>query len=91
MRQAIRRELRVAFSRNAQPIWFRILKWAIIITLTVLFWRKPIFWWCALGGLALAVCLHLLYRTKTHCWTRPWGGWDDLQAIDEARSGRGCL
>jgi hypothetical protein len=29
-RRIIRREARVAFSRRAQPLWFRILKWAIL-------------------------------------------------------------
>jgi hypothetical protein len=52
-RQGLKREMRVAFSRRAQPVWFRILKWAIAITATVLFWRRPYFWWWFLGTLGV--------------------------------------
>jgi len=31
VRDALLLEARVAFSRKAQPIWFRVLKWAIAI------------------------------------------------------------
>ena len=30
----IKREVRVAFSRNAQPLWFRITKWVVFVGLT---------------------------------------------------------
>ena len=29
MNETIRRELQVAFSKKAQPVWFRIAKWVI--------------------------------------------------------------
>jgi hypothetical protein len=27
-----------------------------------------------------SIMIHLVYRWKTHGWTRPWGGWSDLEA-----------
>lgn len=77
---AVRRECRVAFSRRAQPVWFRILKWTCILTGAALFhtWR---WFWLTFAGLAVAsFSLHFLYRWKTKIWTRAWGGWNDLEA-----------
>ena len=76
----LRREWRVARSLRAQALWFRITKWAVFLTLAVLFWRRPFFWWCALAAASLGLSLHFFYRWKTRAWTRPWGGWDDLTA-----------
>ncbi|HEU0039459.1 MAG TPA: hypothetical protein VFR76_09305 [Verrucomicrobiae bacterium] len=77
---AIRRECRVAFSRRAQPVWFRIVKWACILAGVALFHDRRWFWW-TLAGLALAgCCVHFLYRCKTKTWTRAWGGWNDMDA-----------
>lgn len=71
------RELRVAFSRRAQPIWFRVIKWIIFINVTRRYHRTRGFW--AWTGVALiaACAMHLVYRHKTHGWTQAWGGWDD--------------
>jgi hypothetical protein len=80
MGAGIRREIRIALSRRAQPLWFRALKWVVILTLIALFWGRAWFWWAMLGAVAVAVAAHLLYRHKTYAWTRPWGGWDDLPA-----------
>ena len=80
MRETIRREFRVAFSRRAQPVWFRVVKWIVIGVLTITFWRRPAFWWWAAVVLVLALSLHLFYRYKTNRWTRAWGGWNDLDA-----------
>ena len=77
---ALRRECRVAFSPRAQPAWFRVAKWACIFAGVVLFHDRA--WlWVFFGGLALAgIPVHFLYRMKTKIWTRPWGGWNDLEA-----------
>ena len=76
----IRREFRVAFSRRAQPVWFRVAKWTCILTGAALFHDRHWFWW-ALASLAVAGSLvHFLYRSKTKTWTRVWGGWNDLAA-----------
>jgi hypothetical protein len=82
-RQLLKRELRVAFSRRAQPVWFRLVKWVVIITLAVRFWRHPQFWSWVLGLLALSLGLHGFWRWKTRSWTRPWGGWDDVETANK--------
>jgi hypothetical protein len=76
----LKRDLRVAFSRHAQPIWFRVVKWIVIVVLIYRFHDAPTFWtW--VGGVAVAGAgLHFFYRWKTRAWTRPWGGWNDLAA-----------
>jgi hypothetical protein len=76
----VRRELRVAFSRHAQPAWFRIIKWACILASVAMFYDRRWFW-LTLASLAVAgTILHLFYRWKTRTWTRAWGGWNDLAA-----------
>ena len=77
---AFRRECRVAFSRRAQPVWFRVVKWACILTGAALFYDRPWFWWCLAGLAAIGTVVHFLYRSKTKTWTRAWGGWNDLEA-----------
>lgn len=76
----LRREFRVAFSRRAQPLWFRILKWTLAFGLVVFLWGTPLFWWVMLGGLVLSLTVHFTWRWKTKGWTRPWAGWDDVDA-----------
>jgi hypothetical protein len=80
MWKTIQREIRVATSRRAQPVAFRLVKWAVIVTLTALFWRERAYWYCLAGVTPVAVAVHLLYRMKTRRWTRPWGGWNDPDA-----------
>jgi hypothetical protein len=77
--QVLKREVRVALSRRAQPVWFRVLKWAIIITLLVLFRRNPNFWLWVGGAFVVSLTLHFIWRWKTKGWTQPWGGWDDVE------------
>jgi hypothetical protein len=78
--KALKREMRVAFSGKAQPVWFRFLKWAIAVGVSVLLWRTPYFWLWILGALGLGLTVHFIWRWKTKGWTQPWGGWDDLEA-----------
>ena len=49
----LRRELRVAFSRHAQPVWFRVTKWMLVITGIILFHDRSRFWW-TMAALAVA-------------------------------------
>ncbi len=74
--------MRVALSRKAQPVWFRALKWAVLIAVTARWWRHPYFWRWMLGAFGLALTLHLIWRWKTKKWTRAWGGWDDLDTAN---------
>ena len=76
----LRREMRVAFSRRAQPVWFRVVKWIVIVAITTMLWRSPYFWRWIAGSFVLAMTIHFIWRWKTHVWTRPWGGWNDLDA-----------
>ena len=77
---AFHRECCVVFSRHAQPVWFRIVKWSCLLTGILLFHKQSWFWW-TLAALAVAgTALHFLYRAKTKVWTRAWGGWNDLAA-----------
>jgi hypothetical protein len=80
--KAVKREIRVAFSRRAQPAWFRVLKWAIAIGASALFWRRPHFWWWIAGAFALSLTVHFIWRSKTKGWTQPWGGWDDIETAN---------
>jgi hypothetical protein len=80
--QSVRREVRVALSPRAQPPWFRLLKWVVIVTVCVRYWRHPSFWWWSAGALALALTVHFIWRWKTRGWTRPWGGWSDVEAAE---------
>jgi hypothetical protein len=75
--------MQVALSRRAQPLWFRVLKWVIAISISVLLWRGAYFWFWIIGALALGLTVHSIWRWKTKGWTQPWGGWNDLDASDE--------
>ena len=76
----LRREARVAFSRKAQPVWFRILKWILGLAFVVLCYGAPWFWPLVATFVVTAFSIHFLYRWKTKTWTRAWGGWKDLEA-----------
>lgn len=76
----LRREARVALSRKAQPVWFRITKWMFLVLFIALFHDQPWFFWAFAGLTTAALLLHLFYRWKTDAWTRAWGGWNDLDA-----------
>ena len=80
MQNAIRRELRVAFSKRAQPPLFRVIKWVVFIGSTALLSRTRFFRYWVVCLPLLGMTIHCLYRWKTHGWTRPWGGWSDLEA-----------
>ncbi len=78
--QAVRREVRVAFSLKAQPLWFRILKWIVGIAFVIAFHKHVWFWPVITAVSVAALALHCLYRWKTRVWTQAWGGWHDLEA-----------
>ena len=44
-RQALMLELRVAFSRKGQPIWFRVLKWMVLLLVGAYLGRGSHVWW----------------------------------------------
>jgi len=81
----LRREVRVALSPKAQPLWFRVLKWVALFAFIARYhaapWFGPILATCFVAALGL----HFFYRWKTCGWSRPWGGWSDVQAADGLR------
>lgn len=87
MNSVIQRELRVAFSRKAQPRWFRITKWIVAVAVTVKLWGTPYLWWWLGGGAVAALVVHFFWRWKTRAWTQPWGGWHDVEAGSEEEAG----
>ena len=76
----LRLELRVCFSRHAQPPWFRIVKWTVGLAFIARYHGAAWFWPLAAAWGVGTLALHFLYRWRTHAWTRPWGGWHDLAA-----------
>ena len=76
----IKGELRVAFSRKAQPVWFRVIKWVVFFSITrrlhATKWFRVWIAGAALAGLAV----HFTYRWTTRGWTQPWGEWNDIEA-----------
>ena len=81
----LRREMRVALSRKAQPVWFRVLKWIAIIAFVIYFWASPHFWLYLAIALAFSLALHFFWRWKTKGWTQPWGGWDDVDTANREK------
>ena len=81
----VRLELRVACSKHAQPLWFRVLKWGLLLSL--IYWLGPTrwFWPVMLVLLTISLALHFFYRWKTVAWTRPWGGWNDVASAHPVR------
>lgn len=54
--QLVRRELEVAFSLKAQPVWFRVFKWSGILLVTARYRRR---WWFPYGVIVtVADCTH---------------------------------
>jgi hypothetical protein len=80
MQKTIKRELRIAFSKKAQPVLFRVIKWVVITGCTALLSRTGFFWYWVIGLPLLSLTIHFVYRWKTRGWTRPWAGWSDVQA-----------
>lgn len=78
LRENVKREVSVAFAKEAQPLWLRITKYVVILGGGVTFylyagWIAVVSWllFFVLAGLSL----HAVYRHKTRGWTQPWGGW----------------
>jgi len=84
--EAAQKELRVISSRNRSPLPLRGAKWA--------FSCPSLGGSTARGGSGcgssvsplVGLATHLLYRHKTHGWTRPWGGWKDVEAANPKES-----
>ena len=80
MLNTIKREFRVACSKRAQPVWFRVTKWSVLLGGAFALSGSPFFWYWVAGLAAIGILVHFVYRWRTAVWTRPWGGWNDLDA-----------
>ena len=68
--------MEVAFSKNSQPVWFRVMKYILLGILIYFTWRKPFFWWMIAALLIISLVIHFYYRYKTKGWTRSFGMWN---------------
>lgn len=73
--KTIKREIEVAFSKNSQPVWFRILKYILIGCLIYFLWGTNLLWIILLSMFCIGTLLHFWYRHKTHGWTKSYGLW----------------
>jgi hypothetical protein len=78
--KTIQREVQVAFSPRVQPWWFRLIKWSMLIAITVRYRKRRWFPYAMSSAFMGGIALHLFYRYKTQGWTQAWGGWDDIAA-----------
>jgi hypothetical protein len=80
----VRREMRVARSLKAQPVWFRALKWCVVLPFMYWLWHTRWFWPVTVCMVPVGLGFHFFFRWKTAGWTRPWGLWDDVKTADGA-------
>jgi hypothetical protein len=76
----IRREIRVVLSRNRSPIHLRIAKLVLFALVTRGLYGTRWFRAWVFGLPVAGLATHLLYRHMTRGWTKPWGGWRDVEA-----------
>jgi hypothetical protein len=74
------REIRVVLSRNRSPIHLRIAKLVLFALVTRGLYGTRWFRAWVFGLPVAGLATHLLYRHMTRGWTRPWGGWRDMEA-----------
>jgi hypothetical protein len=86
--ETIQKELRVVSSRKRSPLPLRIAKWALFLAITRRLYSTRWFWVWVLGLLLAGLATHLLYGHKTHSWTKPWGGWKDVEAANPMKTQR---
>jgi len=80
MLKSIKRELRIVLSKRTQSLWIRVIKWAIFLGVAIVLYGSAFFLCWVVGLPLLGLFTHFIYRWKTHNWTRPWGGWNDVDA-----------
>ena len=84
--ETVYKELRVVISSNRAPLSMRIAKWALFLAVTRRLYGTRWFWAWVYGLPVAGLTTHLLYRHKTHGWTRPWGGWKDVEAANPKKT-----
>jgi hypothetical protein len=71
----VKREMEVAFSKQAQPVWFRITKYVLLGCILYFFWGTKLLAIILLTLSAFSIFLHFWYRYKTSRWTKSYGLW----------------
>ena len=77
--EILHKELRVVLSENRSPLPFRIAKWTVFLKIAWRHYGTRWFWARGFGLPVVGLATHLFYRRMTHGWTRPWGGWEDVE------------
>ena len=75
MKETIKKELKVMFSKDTQPLWFRIPKLIVYPGLAYLMYGTKWFWVWVIGIPIAGSIMHFIYRWKTKAWTKSWGRW----------------
>jgi hypothetical protein len=78
--ETVRKELRVVISRDRSPLSLRIAKWALFLNIARRLHGTRWFRVWVFGLPVAGLATHLFYRRMTRGWTRPWGGWKDVEA-----------
>jgi hypothetical protein len=81
LREQIRRELGVMFSMRTQPTPVRVAKWVVFLAVARGLHGTRWFRAWVFGFPSVGIMVHLFYRHMTRSWTRPWGGWADVEAV----------
>lgn len=71
----IKREIQVAFAKDAQPIWFRIVKYILLGAMFYFLWGTRLLWVILAALFVFGAALHFWFRYKTHAWTKTYGPW----------------
>lgn len=75
-KRTLLREFEVAFSRKAQPLWFRLIKYVILGGLFICFWKSQLFLKIIAIIFILSLTVHFWVRYKTKSWTQSYGLWN---------------
>ena len=70
-----KRDCDVSLKKQAEPLWFRILKLVILIAGAWYFRHTRWFFPWVIGALAAGILVYWVARKMTADWTRPWLWW----------------
>ena len=71
----VQREFEVAFSKGAQPVWFRIVKYILLGGMFYFLWGTKLLWLIFFSLITIGTALHFWFRYKTQGWTKSYGLW----------------
>jgi hypothetical protein len=74
-KKILQREFEVAFTKNPQPAWMRVLKYFLLGLFIYFLWGTKWLWIILVTLFALALAIHFWYRFKTKGWTKSYGAW----------------